>query len=114
MRHRIVAIIILLLVPLGLSQTPFAGDHEHSGHHGAPAAPEVHQGYGTVERVDLATATVRMEHEPIESLRWPKMVMDLKAKDPELLEGLNQGDRIVFDLVKTEKGFLITRIEKIR
>ena len=53
-----------------------------------------------------------MEHGPIESLRWPQMVMDLKAKDPEMLNGLKEGDRVVFDLVQTDKGFLITRIEQ--
>lgn len=114
MKFKFIAIIIILLVPLWLSQTPLARNHDHSGHQEAPASRQVHQGHGTVEAVDLSTATVRMEHEPIESLNWPKMVMDLKVKDPELLEGLNKGDRIVFDLVKTERGFLITRIEKIR
>ncbi len=114
MKFKTIAIIIILLMPLWLSQAPFAGNHDHSGHQEAPASQQVHQGHGTVETVDLSTATVRMEHEPIESLSWPKMVMDLKVKDPGLLKGLNKGDWIVFDLVRTDKGFLITRIEKIR
>jgi Cu/Ag efflux protein CusF len=76
------------------------------------AAEQVHQGYGIVESVDPATATIRMDHEPIASLRWPQMVMDLKVKDAEMLTGLEQGDRIVFDLVQSETGFVVTRIEK--
>jgi len=40
------------------------------------------------------------------------MVMDLKTKDADLHKGLEQGDRIVFDLMRTDKGCLITRIDK--
>jgi Cu/Ag efflux protein CusF len=102
----------VLLIPLWLTPALFAGQHGHSGHHGKTSHDRVHQGHGTVESVDLAEGTVRMEHGPIESLRWPQMVMDLKTKDPEMLNGLKEGDRIVFDLVQTDKGFLITRIEQ--
>lgn len=105
-------IIAVLLISLWLAPALFAGQHGHSGHHGKTSQDRVHQGHGTVEAVDLSAGTVRMEHGPIESLRWPQMVMDLKAKDPEMLNGLKEGDRVVFDLVQTDKGFLITRIEQ--
>jgi Cu/Ag efflux protein CusF len=77
-------------------------------------ADKVHQGKGTVESVDLAAGVVTMEHEAIESLRWPKMVMDFKAHDPSLLKSLKEGDRVDFDLVKMGKEYHITRIAPVR
>lgn len=106
--------IAVLLIALWLTPALFAGQHGHSGHHGKTSHDQVHQGHGIIKAVDPAAGTVRMEHGPIESLRWPQMVMDLKAKDPEMLNGLKEGDRIVFDLVQTDKGFFITRIEQKR
>ena len=113
MKSLTMATITVLLISIGFSPALFAGSHGHAGHHPAPATAEVHQGNATVETVDLKTATLRVDHEPIESLNWPQMVMDLKVKDAGLLIGLERGDRIAFDLEKTDKGFIITRIEKI-
>lgn len=109
-----IAMIAVLLTTFWMSSTLVAAEHhDHSGHQQATAAVEqVHLGYGIVQSVDPATATIRMDHEPIASLRWPQMVMDLKVQDAEMLSGLEQGDRIVFDLLQSETGFVITRIEK--
>jgi Cu/Ag efflux protein CusF len=120
MKNKNIIFAILLLL-CWLPSALFAGQHGHSGHKApskdqkAPVtAEQVHQGKGTVEGVDPANSTVRLKHAPIESLGWPEMVMDLKVRDPELLKNLKEGDRIAFDLVQTEKEFLITRIEPKR
>jgi len=113
MKIKVNTLIITLLVLLYMPFVAMASSHGHAGHHGtAGAAAKVHQGIGTIESVNVAESIVRLDHEPIETLRWPRMVMDLKTKDADLLKGLEQGDRIVFDLVRTDKGYLITRIEK--
>jgi Cu/Ag efflux protein CusF len=105
----IVPLFVLLYVPF----VAMASSHGHAGHHGTTgAAAEVYQGIGTIESVNVAGSTVRVDHEPIEALRWPRMVMDLKTKGADMLKGLEQGDRVVFDLMRTDKGYLITRIEK--
>lgn len=114
MKYKIVIIMAILFIFFCMPPALFAKNHGHEGHHAAPASEQIHRGYGIVEALDPNMSTVKMEHEPIASLRWPKMVMDLKVKDPELLNGLREGDRIAFDLVKTDKGFLITYIEKIQ
>jgi Cu/Ag efflux protein CusF len=75
---------------------------EHGGRHVAQS-DKVHQGRGTVESIDLANSVVTIEHEAIESLRWPKMVMEFKARDAALLKGLKDGDSVEFDLVKMGK-----------
>jgi Cu(I)/Ag(I) efflux system periplasmic protein CusF len=107
-------IIPILLFLFWFPPALFAEPHGHSGHKAPVISEQVHQGLGTVEGVDPANSTVRLKHAPIESLGWPEMVMDLKVKDPELLQNLKEGDPIEFDLVQTEKEFLITRIEPKR
>jgi membrane fusion protein, copper/silver efflux system len=92
-----------LLSPLWLN----AADPAH------PADP-VHQGRGVVEAVDPAKGMVTVEHEPITSLKWPKMVMEFKARDPRLLNGLKEGDEVEFDLiVKDKNNYTITRIRRL-
>ena len=112
MKIKTTVVMAILIIPFWLAPVLLAGQHQHGSHHTDADAGKVHQGQGTVEAVDLDAATVRMEHEPIASLRWPKMVMDLQAKDAEMLKGLEKGDRVTFDLVQTDKGFVITRIER--
>lgn len=90
-----------------------AANEEHSGHHTAQAG-KVHQAKGVVEAVDVDKGIVTMEHEAIETLRWPKMVMDFKARDPVLLKGLKEGDQVEFDLVKMGKEYHITRIAPVK
>lgn len=91
-----------------------AADPAHSEHHPASEAGPVHQGRGVVEAVDPAKGVVTVEHEPIVSLRWPKMVMDFKARDPEQLKDLKEGDQVEFDLLVTDKdNYSITRIRRL-
>lgn len=78
------------------------------------SAGQTHHGSGVIESVDLIKGTVTMEHEPIESLKWPKMVMTFTAKDPEQLKGLKEEDKVEFDLVQSGKAYFITRIQLIR
>ena len=87
-----------------------AGEHEESQHE-APSTGEKHQGRGVVESVDLAKGVVKLEHEPIKSLRWQKMVMNFKAHDPALLKGLKEGDQVEFELIKMGKEYHITQIK---
>ncbi len=113
MRTSIPAILAASLLAFASAAAVNAAGDEHSGQHSAQS-DKVHQGKGTVESVDLTKGVVTMEHEPIESLRWPKMVMDFKAHDPALLKGLKEGDQVEFDLVKMGKEYHITRIQAAR
>lgn len=108
---RITALSVLLIVA-GTPLTLWGADHGHPDSRATPAAKTVHQGYGIVEAVNPDGSTVRVEHEPIESLRWPRMVMELRAKDPEMIEALAEGDEIAFDLERIDGEYVITRIER--
>lgn len=72
---------------------------EPSDHHGkaTPAAGQV-QGTGKVVSVDLAARTIKLEHEPIKSLGWPKMKMQFTADKSVDLSGYKQGEPVSFTL----------------
>jgi Cu/Ag efflux protein CusF len=110
MKTALLASAIALSLGLALSSSANAAGEEHSGHHHVAQAAKVHQGKGVVEAVDADKGIVTMEHDAIESLRWPKMVMDFKAHGPGLLTGLKEGDRVEFDLEKMGGEYRITRI----
>ena len=76
-------------------------------------ADQIHRGRGVIETIDPIKGTVTMEHEPIESLKWPKMVMTFTTKDPAQLKDLKEEDQVEFDLVQSGKVYLITRIQRI-
>ena len=76
------------------------------------AEPEqTHAAHGVVKSVDAGAGTAKIAHDPIKSLKWPKMTMDFKAKDPALLNGLEPGMEVDFEIIKAEGGYRIMKIE---
>jgi len=109
------AVCAVFLFTLLLPPALRAADQGHGGHSAAAATGQTHQGRGIVEAVDPAKGTVTVEHEAIESLRWPSMVMTLNVQDPAMLKGLKEGDQVEFNLlVKGKEEYYITRIEPVR
>ena len=75
------------------------------GTQGAPTGTAAaHKGEGSIESVDLAQASVTINHGPIASLKWPAMTMDFKIKDPALLRTLKPGQNIAFEFVEAATG----------
>ena len=77
------------------------------------AAP-IHQGRGTVIKMDSDAGKVNINHEPIKSLKWPKMTMDFNVEDKSALAGIKPGMKVDFDLVKFGSGYRITRIMPVK
>lgn len=77
-------------------------------------ADQIHRGSGVIEAIDPIKGTVTMEHDPIESLKWPKMVMTFTTKDTAQLTDLKEGDQVEFDLLQSGKVYHIIRIQRIR
>ena len=76
--------------------------------HAADAAT----GKGTVNRIDVAGASVNLSHEAIASLKWPAMTMDFKVADKKLLSGIKPGQAVSFGLSGDPKaGYVISHIE---
>ncbi len=75
-------------------------------------AAMTHKGEGSIESVDLAQASVTINHGPIASLKWPAMTMDFKVKDPALLRTLKPGQSIAFEFVEAAAGeWTINRVQ---
>ena len=85
---------------------------EHDAHHSGVqvAQTSTHAGHGTVNTVDAAGGKANITHDPIKSLKWPKMTMDFRADDPALLKDLKPGTEVDFELAKKEGGYRIVKI----
>ncbi len=108
---------VLLAASLALSMTALppalaAQDQEAPGdaNKTTSTAPATHNGRGKVVSVDNQAGTVKLTHDPIKSLKWPKMTMDFKAHDPAMLKELKPGTQVDFELMKMGGAYLIMKI----
>ena len=67
-------------------------------------------GGGIVKAVDLNRHTVTIQHDAVETLKWPAMVMDFPVADPSVLALLRPGDKISFLLKREGAGYVITKV----
>lgn len=116
---------IAIAVFLGVSATPLYADmHNMPGMQDQPMSDmkdhkmsgmqdqmqNTHRGQGTVNGIDAKTGKVSLSHGPIESLNWPAMTMGFPVKDAAMLEGIQPGMKVDFELEKTESGYRIVKI----
>ncbi|MBI2728477.1 MAG: copper-binding protein [Polaromonas sp.] len=69
---------------------------------------------GEIRKVDLEQGKLTIKHEALENLDMPGMTMVFKASDAKLLNGVKQGDKILFRAEKTDAGFMIVRLEQAK
>ena len=69
-------------------------------------------GTAVVQGIDTANGKVRLTHDPIEALGWPKMTMIFRLKDNSLAGPLKEGDRVDFTLEKSAAGYVISSFQK--
>lgn len=100
----------LLAVSLAMSMTVLQPSIAAEDQKTEAAATDTHAGHGKVVSVDTQAGTVKLTHDPIKSLKWPKMTMDFKAHDPATLKDLKPGTPVDFELKKMGGGYLITKI----
>ncbi len=99
-----------------MSQTPASGVEAGKARReqGAEAPPAgVHKGTGRVSAVDRTLGFVELDHDPIASLKWPRMTMGFFAQDRNLLRSVRKGDRVEFELyAKPDKkgDFVLRRV----
>jgi Cu/Ag efflux protein CusF len=80
----------------------------------AEQAGDIHALHGVVNSVNAAASRVNITHDPVESLKWPRMKMNFKAQDPAILQGLQPGTVVDFEIRKVEDQFVITRITPVK
>lgn len=64
----------------------------------AAGAPAMHRGVGKVTGVDPLKGRIELEHEPIPSLKWPKMTMEFVVEDKAALAKLRKGEAVEFEM----------------
>lgn len=104
----------LALFALAALSAPAAAQMPHmpgmAGMQNHPQKTMTHHGSGTVNSVDAKAGTVNLTHGPIKDLGWPGMTMGFPVADPSLLQGIQPGMKVDFELEKTASGYRILRI----
>lgn len=102
---RSIAFVLLTVLASGGIFMSQAGAHGRSHRAAAQAADqETHHGQGVVHSVDRSAGMLNITHEPIESLDWPVMTMDLQVTDKALLDGIEPEMEVTFSLEEDESG----------
>ena len=78
------------------------------------ASPQVHQGRGTVNKVNTAAGKINISHEAISSLKWPKMTMDFSVQNMADLEAIKPGMPVDFELTQKGTGYMISNIKPVK
>lgn len=80
---------------------------------GAAAPADSPTGTGKIVSIDVEKHTVKMTHDPIPSLNWPKMTMLFTADSGLDLSGFKEGDAVTFTLKpKGNYDYLLTGMKK--
>jgi Cu(I)/Ag(I) efflux system periplasmic protein CusF len=69
-------------------------------------------GRGVVLTIDRANATVKMNHDPIPALNWPRMTMPFRLKESALADQVKEGDAVEFFLEKSGSDYVIVKWRK--
>lgn len=108
-------ILATAFVALALGAAAHAAEPGAHGSHrshatGAPASADAQLTTGVVRKVDRAAGKVTLAHDPRPN-GMPAMTMSFKVADPELLEGLEPGQKVAF---ATDDAMAIVRLDKRR
>ena len=69
-------------------------------------------GTGIVLGIDRANGKIKLTHDPIAALGWPKMTMFFRLKDNALADQVKEGDKVEFSLEKAASGYVISGFQK--
>jgi Cu(I)/Ag(I) efflux system membrane fusion protein len=80
---------------------------------GGAAGQVVHAGRGRLDDVDAATGTMTITHDPIPSLKWPKMTMEFTAANAAVARAVKPGTAVEFEIVERKAGeWIVTRVTR--
>jgi Cu(I)/Ag(I) efflux system membrane fusion protein len=78
----------------------------------APAM-KIISGSGVVKAVKSDEHKLNLQHEPIDELGWPAMVMDFSLADDIDVNEFSPNDKVMFQLEQRDNNYLITSIRKM-
>lgn len=67
---------------------------------------------GIVLHVDQPKVTVKIDHDPIPALGWPRMTMPFRLKERALADNVKEGDAVEFFLEKSGSDYVIVKFRK--
>jgi protein SCO1/2 len=102
--------LLFLLLVLG-SSLPLVGCKDSARDRSKEAAEKQYDVRGKVVAVNVAKASVTLDHEDIPGL-MKGMQMEFSVADAKLLEGIKAGDQVQGRLKKSESGYVLTQLEK--
>ncbi len=107
------SLVTVLFSIAGISGFAFAETDSPSGATAAVATTAaVKLTAGVVRKVDLEQGKLTIKHEALENLDMPGMTMVFKASDAKLLDGVKQGDKILFRAEKVDASFMAVMLVK--
>lgn len=69
-------------------------------------------GTGVIKSLMKDHGMITLQHDPIEVLGWPEMTMDFLTEEGVSLDGVDEGDAVVFSIMKKNDKYLISEISK--
>lgn len=69
---------------------------------------------GEIRRVDKVNIGLVIRHEDIKNLQMPGMTMPFRVKQPKMLDGLKDGDKIRFRAEQSGADLVVTEIHVIK
>lgn len=76
------------------------------------AMQATHNTVGVVKKFDLTGGTVNLDHEAVQSLKWPAMNMSFKVQSPDLLKDVAVGQKIKITFIQKGSSYVITQVAK--
>ena len=96
----------------GMSQEMSHEDMNHGDSSGVSTSSGATDSRGVVKKIYRKDSKVKLKHGPIDKLEMPGMTMIFYVKDEALLDDINEGDEVGFDVQMDGSSFYITRFKR--
>lgn len=78
-----------------------------------PSENALLMGTGIVQGVDKSAGRIRLTHDPIAAVSWPRMTIVFRVKNASLIDQVKQGDKVKFVLTRSSTGYVISEIQNV-
>ena len=94
-----------------------ATDHTHNSseqisNKESPVSSNLISARGVVLQIDQSNATIKINHDPIAALNWPRMTMPFRLKERSLTAKIKEDDIVEFFLEKEASDYVIVKLSK--
>lgn len=103
----VLALVVLSVVAVCPTISHAESSHQH---HAAAPLPALAESEGEVRRVDFAAGKITIKHGPIVAWDMPPMTMVFQVDDRALLEKVELGQKIKFQIKDDKKRLVIVQI----